>query len=130
VEASKRLAGPGRPHDEDVGFAQLHLIVQMAEAGVPGLVLEPLVTVVNGHGEDFLAEIPPDDIGVKDFLDFLRFGNRPMHVVQGPLATPVGDHLIGQADTRLADGALDAGNERRAGTMGRSAKGATSQWGV
>ena len=53
----QRLPAPGGPEQEDVRLLQLHAV---AAAG-----LDPLVVVIDGHGEDLLRPLLPDDVFVE-----------------------------------------------------------------
>jgi len=62
----KGLARPGLPYQNDVGLFNLGFIV-------PDLLPQPLVMVVDSHGQNLLGTVLPDDILVKKLLDLPGF---------------------------------------------------------
>src|SRR6202049_5131603 len=64
----QRLAGAGRTYQEDVRLGEFDVIVL-------GLVIEPLVVVVDRDRENLLGVILADHIVVENLADFLRRRN-------------------------------------------------------
>src|SRR5205814_6300310 len=61
------LAGPRRPDEQDVRLLELDLVDRMAR-------IDPLVVVVDGHGEDLLGLLLTDHVLVEGELDLAGIG--------------------------------------------------------
>ena len=61
----QRLAGAGRPDQQDVGLRELDIVVL-------GLMVEPLVVIVNGDREHLLGVILTDHVVIENLADLLR----------------------------------------------------------
>src|SRR5207302_8732708 len=89
------LAGAGGPDEEDVRLLQLD---------VPGVRprLDPLVVVVDGHGQDLLGPLLADHVLVERGLDLGRLGEAAdlPRLLLFPL---LGDDVIAELDALVAD---------------------------
>src|SRR6202043_956347 len=61
----QRLARPGRANQEDVGFCQLDVVLL-------GLMVKPLVVIVDGDREHLLGMVLTDHVVIEDLADILR----------------------------------------------------------
>ncbi|MPM27313.1 hypothetical protein SDC9_73823 [bioreactor metagenome] len=99
-----RLAAPCRADQQDVGLAQLHPVLLGGSPRSRGVLgLDPLVVVVDRHGERLLRRVLPDDVLVEEVPDLLRLGE----LVEGPGLPRLGefllDDLVAQFDALVAD---------------------------
>src|SRR5690606_8190757 len=87
-------ASGGADHD-DIALLQFHVIHF-------GGTVDPLVMVVNGHGQRLLGMVLPDDVLIEDIPDFLGFGQ--VAEVEVLFASQLLlDDLIAQLDALIAD---------------------------
>jgi hypothetical protein len=90
----QRLAGAGRPDQQDVRLVELDLVARLRLL----LDLDALVVVVDRDGELLLGLFLADDVLVRGILDFLRHGQGRAGAV-GPLeAVVVGDDVVADLD--------------------------------
>src|SRR5229473_3162073 len=99
----QRLAGAGRPDQQDIRFRQLDVVVL-------GLVVEPLVMVVDRDREHLLGVVLADDVVVEDLADLLRGRNAVARLHQRGLVL-LADDVHAQLDALVADEHRRAGDE-------------------
>src|SRR5262245_37760918 len=99
----QRLAGAGRPDQQDVRLGQFDVIVL-------GLVVEPLVVVVDGDRQDLLGVILTDHVVVQDLADFLRRRDAVARLHQRGLVL-LAEYIHAQFHALVADEHGRAGNE-------------------
>ena len=93
----QRLAGAGRPDEQDVRLLELDLVDRVA--GV-----DPLVVVVDGDREDLLGPLLADDVLVERELDLARvreLGGRRLR--SSALEHLLFDDLLAEVDALVAD---------------------------
>ena len=107
------LSGSGRTYQQDIRFLQFHAIVRT----VHKVVVDPFVVVIDRDGQHLLGTILPDDIFIKELLDFHRFfqGLKPSQrfAVLGSAAYSVLEVVVGEFDTVAADEAVDTLEQER-----------------
>ena len=107
------LSGSGRTYQQDIRFLQFHAIVRT----VHKVVVDPFVVVIDRDGQHLLGTILPDDIFIKELLDFHRFlqGLKPSQrfAVLGSAAYGVLEVVVGKLDTIAADEAVQALKQER-----------------
>src|SRR6266576_2114119 len=103
TQRQKRLAGAGRSDQQDVGFRQLDVVVL-------GLVVEPLVMVVDCDREHLLGVVLADDVVVEDLADLLRGRNAVARFHQRGLVL-LADDVHAQLDALVADEYRRAGDQ-------------------
>ncbi|OPY10962.1 MAG: hypothetical protein A4E67_00381 [Syntrophaceae bacterium PtaB.Bin038] len=92
----ERLAGARGPDEQDVALLQLHAAqVRLGE--------EPLVVVVDGHGENLFRALLPDDVGVQELLDVLGLGDLLAALVDALDLGLLLDDAAAQLDALVAD---------------------------
>ena len=102
----QRLAGAGRPDQEDVRLGQLDVVA----AARLLLDLDPLVVVVDRDGELLLGPFLADDVLVEELLDFLGRRQRGAGAaVLEPVV--VGDDVVADLDALVADEDGRSGDE-------------------
>jgi hypothetical protein len=94
----QRLAGAGRPDQQDVRLGQLDVVT----AARLLLDFQPLVMVVDGDGELLLRQLLADDVLVEKFLDFRRRRQRRARAAAVE-AVVVGNDVVADLDTLIAD---------------------------
>ncbi len=99
----QRLAAAGRPDQEDVRLGQLDVVVL-------GLVVEPLVVIVDSDRQDLLGVILPDHVVVENLADFLRRRDAVARLHQRGLVL-LADDVHAQFDALVADEDGGPGNE-------------------
>jgi hypothetical protein len=99
----QRLAGTGRPDQQNVRFRQLDIVVL-------GLMVEPLVVIVNGDREHFLGVILTDHVVVENLADLLGRGNAVARLHQRGFVLLAND-VHAQFDALVADEYGRSGNE-------------------
>src|SRR5207244_11186871 len=101
----QRLPGSGRPDQQDVGLAELHVIDVL-----PGV--DPLVVVVDRDREDLLGPLLANDVLVERFLDLARAGQGRRRAL-GPrrLEHLLFDDLLAEVDALVADVDALAGDQ-------------------
>ena len=100
----QRLARPGGSEQEDIRFAQLHVVGAH-------LRVDALVVVVDGDREDLLRAILAYDVVVQDPLDVGGLGNCRQAEVLAVLLDLLGDDVVAQPDALVADVDRGACNE-------------------
>src|SRR5262249_24890549 len=98
----QRLAGAGWANQQDVRLRELDFVVL-------GLVLEPLVVIVNGDREHLLGVVLADHVVVEDLANLLRGRNAVARLHQRGLL--LADDVHAQLDALVADKHGRAGNE-------------------
>src|SRR6185503_2947696 len=94
----QRLAGAGRPDEQDVALRQLDVVA----AARLLLDFDPLVVVVDRDGELLLRALLADDVLVEELLDFLR--RRQRRAGAAILKTVVvRDDVVADLDALVAD---------------------------
>src|SRR6267142_2633798 len=91
----QRLARAGRPDQQDVGLGELDVLVL-------GLVVEPLVVIVDRDREHLLGVILADHVVVQDLADFLRGRDAVARLHQRGLVL-LADDVHAQLDALVAD---------------------------
>ena len=99
----QRLAGAGRPDQQDVRLRQFDVVVL-------GLVVEPLVVVVDGDREHLLGVVLADHVVVENLADFLRRRDAVARLHQRGLVL-LADDVHAQLDAFVADEHGRAGDE-------------------
>src|SRR5690606_38445033 len=106
----QRLAGAGRPEQEDVRLLKLDLVVLTGHPGAragPGPAgrfgVDALVVVVHRDGQDLLGALLADDVLVENLLDGLRLGDVLPAVGLLLLLDLLGDDVVAQPDALIAD---------------------------
>ena len=99
----QRLARAGRPDQQDVRLRELDVVVL-------GLVVEPLVVIVDRDREHLLGVILADHVVVEDLADFLRGRNAVARLHQRGLVL-LADDVHAQLDALVADEHRRPGNE-------------------
>ena len=95
----QRLAGAGRPDQQDVRLGQLDVVA----AARLLLDLDALVVVVDRDGELLLGLFLADDVLVEELLDFLGDRQRRAGSAPGLEAVVVGDDVVADLDALIAD---------------------------
>src|ERR1700736_5411915 len=91
----QRLARTGRTDQQDVRLRKLDVVVL-------GLVIEPLVVIVNGDREHLLGVALTDHVIVEDLADFLRGGNAVARLHQRGFVL-LADDIHAQLNAFVAD---------------------------
>ena len=99
----QRLARAGRPDQQDVRLRELDVVVL-------GLVIEPLVVIVDGDREHLLGVILADDVIVEDLADFLRGRDAVARLHQRGFVL-LADDVHAEFDALVADEDGRSGNE-------------------
>ena len=99
----QRLARAGRPDQQDVRLGELDVVVL-------GLMIEPLVVIVDGDREHLLGVVLADDVVVENLADFLRRRNAVARLHQRGLVL-LADDVHAQFDAFVADEHRGAGDE-------------------
>src|SRR5215467_5120968 len=99
----QRLARPGRADQQDVRLRELDVVVL-------GLMIEPLVVIVDGDREDLLGVVLTDDIVVEDLADFLGRRNTVTRLHQRGLILLAND-IHAQLDALVTNEYGRAGDE-------------------
>ncbi len=94
----ERLAAAGRAEQEDVRLGQLHFVV----VGSVVSRLHPLVVVVDGHRQDLLGVLLPDDVVVQELVDLLGLGQL-LEAELGGVGQFLGDDVVAELDALVAD---------------------------
>src|SRR6516164_3326289 len=97
------LAGAGRADQQDVRFRKFDVFVL-------GLVIEPLVMIVDGDREDLLGVVLPDHVAVEDLSDLLRRRDAVLRFHQRGLLL-LSDDVHAKLDAFVADEHGRAGND-------------------
>ena len=121
------LAAAGRADHQDVGLGDLDdlvLAVLAAHGLEPGL--DPLVVVVDRHGERLLRVLLADDVGVEELEDLLGLGQL-VEADLGALAELLLDDLVAEVDALVADVDAGAGDELLDLLLALAAEGALQQ---
>ena len=112
----QRLAGAGGAHEQDVGLGQFHVIVL-------GGVVQALVVIVDGNGQDLLGVDLADDIIIENFADFLRRRHAVLGFDQRRLVL-FADDVHAEFDAFIADEYGRSGNQLADLMLALSAEGA------
>src|ERR1700730_18504497 len=99
----QRLARPGRADQQDVGLREFYVVLL-------GLMVKPLVVIVNGDREHLLGMVLADHIVIEDLADFLRRRDAFARFYQRGLVL-LADDVHAQLDAFVADEHRRAGNE-------------------
>src|SRR5690606_18438304 len=89
------LARAGRADQQDVGLGELDVLVLLPA-------LDPLVVVVDRHGERALGAVLSDHILVQDLEDLLGLGQRAARAL-GLLLQLFADDVVAQLNALIAD---------------------------
>jgi len=89
------LAGAGRPDQQNVGFGKLDVVVL-------GLVVEPLVVVVNGDRQHLFRVILTDHVVIENLADFLGSRDAVARLHQRGLVL-LADDVHAEFDALVAD---------------------------
>src|SRR3954451_11984576 len=93
------LAAPGRAHQQDVGLGQLHAVVAAAPLTTG---LDPLVVVVDRHGERALGLVLADDVLLEEVVDLLGL-RQLVELEVRRLRELLLDDLVAEVDALIAD---------------------------
>ncbi len=102
----QRLATPGRPYQENIAFAQLDVIADLAPAHI-----EPFVVIVNRYRKDFLCARLPDHILVEYVLDRAGSWQSIDRTAGRVILNLFGNDVIAQVDALVANEHRRAGNQ-------------------
>ena len=94
------LAAAGGSEHQDVGLGQLHGLGARIAHLLAGL--DPLVVVVDGHGQRALGGVLANDIALEEIADFGRLGQLVEFYVVG-VSEFLFDDLVAQVDAFVAD---------------------------
>jgi len=92
----QRLARAGRPDQQDVRLLQLDVAGRH-------LRVDPLVVIVDRHGEHLLGALLTHDVLVEHLLDLGRLRNRRGRGETFFLVTLLGDDVVAEVDALIAD---------------------------
>src|SRR5690606_12458861 len=115
------LAAAGGADQQDIALAKLHF-------GATGGPLKALVVVVHGDGEHALGAALADDVLIEDIVDLLGGGQLALGTRGGTFLDFLGDDVVAQIDTFIADEYRGAGDQLAYFVLAFAAEGTVEQF--